>query len=98
MPSVYEIVTEKIISQLEAGVIPWQKPWKIEPPKNLISGKGASEGNWYPACGGTEVEFKSRTGRRLLYCWQPLTGRHEYLDLDSDIVLSDDEAQIALGM
>lgn len=39
MPSVYEIVTEKIISQLEAGVIPWQKPWKIEPPKNLISGK-----------------------------------------------------------
>lgn len=57
-----------------------------------------SQGNWIPASDGTETEFKSRTGRRLLYCWQPLTGRHAYLDLDSDIVLSDDEAQIALGM
>ena len=25
--SVYEMVTERIISQLEQGVIPWQKPW-----------------------------------------------------------------------
>jgi len=25
--NVYELVTEKIISQLEAGIIPWQKPW-----------------------------------------------------------------------
>lgn len=25
--SVYEIVTEKIIDQLESGVIPWRKPW-----------------------------------------------------------------------
>lgn len=25
--SVYEMVTEKIISQLESGVIPWEKPW-----------------------------------------------------------------------
>jgi hypothetical protein len=57
-----------------------------------------AQGNWYPACGGTETEFKSRTGRRLLYCWQPSTGRHAYLDLDSDIILSDEEAQIALGV
>lgn len=39
MPSVYEIVTEKIISQLESGVIPWQRPWKVEAPANLVSGK-----------------------------------------------------------
>ena len=24
---VYQIVTDRIIAQLEAGVIPWQKPW-----------------------------------------------------------------------
>lgn len=57
-----------------------------------------SQGNWYPACGGTETEFRTKTGRRLLYCWQPSTGRHAYLDLDSDIILSDEEAQNALGI
>ena len=25
--SVYEMVTERIINQLEQGVIPWEKPW-----------------------------------------------------------------------
>ena len=25
--SVYEMVTERIIEQLENGVIPWEKPW-----------------------------------------------------------------------
>lgn len=25
--SVYEMVTDRIINQLEQGVIPWQKPW-----------------------------------------------------------------------
>ena len=25
--SVYEMITERIIEQLENGVIPWQKPW-----------------------------------------------------------------------
>ncbi len=39
MSSVYEIVTNKIIEQLEAGVIPWQKPWRTEMPVNLKSGK-----------------------------------------------------------
>jgi len=38
--NVYEIVTEKIVKQLQAGVIPWRKPWKgLEVPKNYISGK-----------------------------------------------------------
>ena len=27
MSSVYEIITEKIIKQLESGVTPWRKPW-----------------------------------------------------------------------
>lgn len=25
--SVYEMVTDRIIEQLESGIIPWEKPW-----------------------------------------------------------------------
>ena len=56
------------------------------------------QGNWYPANGGTEVAFVTRTGYRLLYCWQPSTGRHAYLNLDTDIILSDSEASQALAI
>jgi antirestriction protein ArdC len=37
--SVYQIVTEQILKQLESGVAPWRKPWRAEPPCNLVSGK-----------------------------------------------------------
>lgn len=59
--------------------------------------KAAEQGNWVPACGGTEVPFNTRTGRRLLYCWQPSTGRHAYLDLATDYFLTDEEAFDTLG-
>ncbi len=55
------------------------------------------QGDWIPACGGTEVPFTTRTGFKLLYCWQPSTGRHAYLDLGRDIILTDDEAMAALA-
>jgi hypothetical protein len=58
----------------------------------------ASQGSWVPACGGTEVPFVTRTRRRLLYCYQPSTGRHAYLDCETDLILSDAEAAVALGM
>jgi antirestriction protein ArdC len=35
--SVYQIVTDKIIKQLESGVAPWRKPWRTESPANLVS-------------------------------------------------------------
>ena len=54
--------------------------------------------SWVPACGGTEVPFKSRSGKRLQYVWQPSTGHHAYLDVDSDIILSDEEAEAALAL
>lgn len=57
----------------------------------------AHQGEWVPAHGGTETPFVTRTGRRLLYVYQRTTGRHAYLDLDTDIVLTDDEAWNALG-
>jgi antirestriction protein ArdC len=27
-PSIYQTVTDRIISSLKAGVIPWEKPWQ----------------------------------------------------------------------
>jgi hypothetical protein len=56
-----------------------------------------SQGDWVPACGGTEEPFVSRSGRRLLYCWQPATGNHAYIDCSTDMVLTDEEARAALG-
>lgn len=57
----------------------------------------AEQGNWVPACNGTEVPFTTRNGRRLLYCWQPSTGKHAYLDMGTDLILTDEEAMLALG-
>jgi hypothetical protein len=56
------------------------------------------QGPWTPASGGTEQIFRARTGKRLLYCWQQTTGKHAYLDVDSDIILSDEEARMHLNM
>jgi antirestriction protein ArdC len=39
MPSVYEIITGKIIKQLESGVAPWRKPWTSQAPANLLTQK-----------------------------------------------------------
>ena len=40
--SVYSIVTEQILKQLESGVAPWHRPWTTRTPKNLVSGRGLS--------------------------------------------------------
>jgi hypothetical protein len=56
------------------------------------------QGPWIPACGGTELPFLTRTGHRLLYCWQPSTGKHAYLDCGTDLILTDDEAKVILGV
>src|SRR5687768_9248214 len=38
MSDVYQLVTEKITAALEAGTVPWQKPWStLGPPRNLVS-------------------------------------------------------------
>jgi antirestriction protein ArdC len=37
--NVYEIVTSRIIESLNNGVVPWRKPWNVDMPKNLVSGK-----------------------------------------------------------
>ena len=42
MRDIYQSVTEKIIDQLEQGVVPWVKPWSANPdplPRNASSGR-----------------------------------------------------------
>jgi antirestriction protein ArdC len=43
MARVYEIVTDRIIKQLEAGVVPWHKPWRERGrsglPRNILTGR-----------------------------------------------------------
>lgn len=52
---------------------------------------------WIPANGGHEEPFNTRTGRRVLYVWNPLTGQHAHLDLGTDMILTGEEEKIALG-
>ena len=37
--NVYEIITDRIIKSLEAGEVPWRKPWTTKQPANLVSKK-----------------------------------------------------------
>jgi hypothetical protein len=55
--------------------------------------KGRRNGSWIPASGGTEPVFTAGSGKRLQYMFQPSTGRHAYLDVDSDIILDDEDAR-----
>ena len=57
---VYEIVTDKIIAQLETGTIPWRKAWTGPNgmPMNLISGKPYSGINFLLlSCTGFSSSF-----------------------------------------
>jgi antirestriction protein ArdC len=44
-PSIYQVVTDRIVESLKHGIIPWQKPWKAPSyaggifPRNLRTGK-----------------------------------------------------------
>lgn len=53
---VYQIVTDRVISLLEAGTVPWRKPWAggdAQFPKNLVSGKEYRGVNiWLLSCAG----------------------------------------------
>jgi len=53
---------------------------------------------WFPASGGAEKPFKSRSGRTLLYCYNPAKHAHAYLDQDNDIILTDKEAADLMQM
>lgn len=60
--------------------------------------KATNADRWVPANGGYETECRYRSGRRLLYCYNFAQGKHAYLDLDRDIILTDREAMAAIGV
>ena len=37
--NVYEVITARILEQLEAGVVPWRRPWDQVESKNIATGK-----------------------------------------------------------
>jgi len=51
---------------------------------------------WVPACGGTETPFRARSGATLLYCFNPATRQHAYLNVNTDIILTREEANAHL--
>ena len=53
-------------------------------------------GRWVPACGGQEEPMTIR-GVRVLYCWNTGTGEHAYLNLDTDIIMTDEEFEALRG-
>lgn len=60
-PDIYQDVTDKIISLLEQGTMPWRKPWSSASggaPKNLVSNKAYSGINWFMlGCQGYEAPY-----------------------------------------
>lgn len=58
-----------------------------------IERKKKIEDIWVPACGMSETSFISRSGRKLMYCWNKWQNKHAYLDCETDIILTDKEAE-----
>ncbi len=58
----------------------------------------AKADRWVPANGGTEFPFRTRSGKRLLYCYNPHEQRHAYMDVDTDMLVTDEEARAHLGV
>jgi antirestriction protein ArdC len=33
----YEMITNRILEKMKTGQVPWRRPWKFQPPRNLVS-------------------------------------------------------------
>lgn len=53
-------------------------------------------GSWVPGCGGTEQPM-TVNGVRVLYCWHTGTGEHAYMNLDTDMIMTDAEFDALRG-
>lgn len=52
--------------------------------------KAKADGPWVPGCNQLEKPFITRTGHKVIYMWQPSTGRHAYFDLESDLEIHEE--------
>jgi hypothetical protein len=76
-------VTEKIISLLESGVIPWRKSsTSIGLPRNLVNKRPEARQFWVSyvnaraelaCCGGVESPFDSKKGANLAFAKLPVS-------------------------
>ena len=57
----------------------------------------AKADRWVPANGGLEEPCTAKSGREVLYVYNPATGQHGYLDLDTDIVWTGRDVAHLLG-
>lgn len=94
--SVYSIVTEQIIKQLESGVVPWKRPWTTRIPRNLMTQKayrglnvfllavrGFGSPYWLTYNQANKLGGHIRKGEhgQIITYWQ--IGKYEKQDLDS---------------
>lgn len=56
----------------------------------------ANADRWVPAHRGTEQPFVSRSGIRMLYCFNPRQQNHAYINADTDVVMTEEETRAAL--
>ena len=56
--TVYEVITARILEQLERGVVPWRRPWALVESKNLATGKKYRGVNAITLPGGLFATFK----------------------------------------
>jgi antirestriction protein ArdC len=90
--TVYDIVFDKIITQLEKGNIPWRKPWTSSKPRNGKSGRAYSGVNllllswgnhssdlWFTFKQVTEMGGKVKQGESAtpIVFWQPIEKENE---------------------
>jgi len=46
---------------------------------------------WVIATGGNSVPFVSRNGKKYLLIWNPKLRQNAYLEVESDVIITDDE-------
>jgi antirestriction protein ArdC len=56
--NVYEVITSRILEQLESGVVPWRRPWTMVDSKNVATGKKYRGVNSITLPGGLFATFK----------------------------------------
>ena len=86
-----KVMTPKIEKHLR------EEGWPLGDIRALSLEERRQRGRWVPACDGSELPSRTRSGLVVLYCWNTGTGEHAWLDVASDIILTPAEAEAAHG-